>query len=382
MKIFYIYTALTTKGGADRVITEKANWLAEHGYDVTIVTDTQMGRQPVFPLSSKVRLIDFAIDFSKEYGHTFMVRIYMYLKLMRIYRRMLKALLMRERPDVVITTLGRDIDFIATINDGSIKIGEAHTTKCFIRNFHLLEKRNLIFKYLTKFFRWRMDRQINKLNALVVLASQHAGDWKCNVPIYVIPNSLPFYPDQYSTCENKHAIAVGRYNDAKGYDYMIAAWEIVHQRHPDWILDIYGSGELHDQVIGWIQEKKLTSTIIPHDPVDTIMEKYLESSICILSSRYEGFPMVLVESMACGVPVVSFDCPYGPQSIIRHNINGLLVEYLNTQSLADNICHLIEDDDLRKRLGACAKKDILCYTKDNIMEKLTNLFSELKNNQA
>ena len=77
MKITYIYTAVVTKGGADRVIVEKANWLAEHGYEITIVTDTQLCREPAFPLSSKVRCIDLAIDFSKEYGHSFPVRIWM-----------------------------------------------------------------------------------------------------------------------------------------------------------------------------------------------------------------------------------------------------------------------------------------------------------------
>ena len=146
MKIYYIYTALVTKGGADRVIAEKANWLAEHGHNVAIITDTQMGREPVFPLSQKVRLIDLAIDFSKEYGHGFLMRIVMYYKLMHQYRQKMTEVLMHERPDIVITTLGRDISFISKIKDGSKKIGEAHTTTHFIRNLHLLVQRNIIFR--------------------------------------------------------------------------------------------------------------------------------------------------------------------------------------------------------------------------------------------
>ena len=146
MKIYYIYTALVTKGGADRVIADKANWLAEHGHDIAIVTDTQLGREPAFPLSSKVKLIDLAIDFSKEYGHCFPVRIWMYYKLMRQYRKKMKALLRHDHPDIVISTLGRDISFITKLKDGSKKIGEAHTTKQFIRNFHLLENKNLRLK--------------------------------------------------------------------------------------------------------------------------------------------------------------------------------------------------------------------------------------------
>ena len=207
MKIYYIYTAIVTKGGADRVIAEKANWLADHGHEIAIVTDTQLGREPAFPLSPKVKLIDLAIDFSKEYGHCFLVRIWMYYKLMHQYRRKMKSLLMQDHPDIVITTLGRDISFITKIKDGSKKMGEAHTTKYFIRNFHLLESKNILFKYMTKYFRWNMDRQVSKLDALVVLTSQDKEDWEHLLPVYVIPNSYPFYPEYPSTCENKQAIS-------------------------------------------------------------------------------------------------------------------------------------------------------------------------------
>ena len=374
MKIFYVYTALTTKGGADRVITEKANWLAEHGYEVAIVTDTQMGRPPVFPLSLRVRLIDLAIDFSKEYGHNFLLRTIIYFKLMWIYRRKMTELLMEERPDIVISTLGRDIAFITKIKDGSKKIGEAHTTKHFIRNFHLLESRNIFFRYLTKYFRWRMDKQVGKLDSLVVLTQQHADDWKGLTPVCVIPNALSFYPKHTSSCENKKAIAVGRYNDAKGYDYLISAWNIVHHRYPDWILNVYGSGEYYEQVVLWIKEWNLEKSIILHEPTTHIMEKYQESSICVLSSRYEGFPMVLLEAMACGVPVVSFDCPYGPRNIIHHEVDGLLVEYLNTHALAENISNLIEHESLRKQLGKNARNNIVRFSRENVMKMWENLF--------
>ena len=381
MKIFYIYTALITKGGADRVITEKANWLSEHGHDVAVVTDTQMGCPPVFPLSSKVRLIDFAIDFNREYGHNFLVRTIIYFRLMRIYRKKMSDLLMSERPDIVISTLGRDISFLTKIKDGSKKIGEAHTTKFFIRNFHLLEERNLLFKFLTKYFRWSMDRQVGKLDALVVLTEEHRNDWTQDIPIYVIPNSLSFVPERASTCTNKKVIMVGRYNNSKGYDYLIPAWSLVHQKHPDWVLNVYGSGELRDQVIQWINDYQLEETIILHEPTDNIMEKYLESSICVLSSRYEGFSMVIAEAMSCGVPCVSFDCPHGPRTIIANGEDGLLVEYLNTKALADGICKLIEDENLRIQFGCRAKQNIQRYSQEKVMEQWHQLFKSLKNDE-
>ena len=172
---------------------------------------------------------------------------------------------------------------------------------------------------------------------------------------------------------------VGRYNDAKGYDYLIPAWEIVHERHPDWILNVYGSGELHDQVVEWIRDRQLEDTIILHEPVDDIMDKYMESSICVLSSRYEGFSLVILEAMACGVPVVSFDCPHGPRNIIMHGEDGLLVEYLNSQALADGLCQLIENEELRKRFGSNARKNIRRFSQDTIMSQWDSLFHKLIN---
>ena len=377
MKIYYIYTAIVTKGGADRIIIEKANWLAEHGHEIAIVTDTQLGREPAFPLSPKVKLIDLCVDFSKEYGHGFGVRIWMYYKLMRQYRKKMKSLLMHDRPDIVISTLGRDISFITKIKDGSKKIGEAHTAKRFIRNFHLLEEKNVLFKYLTKYFRWNMDRHVNQLDALVVLTDDHKPDWGNNLPIYVIPNMLPFYPETVSTCENKQAIMVGRYNNAKGYNYLIDAWSKVYQKYPDWVINVFGSGEYEEDVRRWINEKGLQKVIIMNKPTDNIIEEYLKSSIYVMSSVYEGFALVLLEAMACGVPCVSFDCPHGPRNVIINGEDGLLVNYLDTKALADSICMLIENKEIRKEMGKKGRQNVLRFSREAIMSQWMELFKLL-----
>ena len=378
MKVLYIYTALLTKGGADRVLTEKANYLAEHGYDVGIITDSQMGRPPVFPLSSMVKLINLDIDFAKEYGHSFPVRIYMYFKLMRQYKRAMKTVIERERPDIIISTMGRDLDFLTDICGCASIIGEAHTTKKFLRNFHLLEQKGLFYRLLVRYWRSKMDKNVKKLDAIVLLTKEDAESWSGLTKTVVIPNSLPFYSERQSDLISKQAIVVGRYNNAKGYEYLVNAWKIIHDYFPDWIVNIYGSGEEQEHVRNMIYDNNMQDTMIMNEPTDNIMEKYLESSICIVSSRYEGFSMVLLEAMACGLPCVSFDCPYGPRNIIHNGEDGFLVEYLNVEKLAQQVCALMESHDLRKAIGLRAHGNIQRFSKENVMKEWMALFNSVK----
>lgn len=377
MKVTYIYTALVTKGGADRVITNKANWLAEHGYDVMIVTDTQMGRAPVYKLSDKVKLYDLAIDFSQEYGHTLLIRAWWYFKLMRKYRKKMTELLLARKSDVVITTLGRDLDFITRINDGSVKIGESHIARYFSRNFHLLEQKGALHKIIAKIWRKKQEKDVSRLNALVLLTEEDAKSWKGVTNTFVIPNPTPFYPKDSSTCESHKAICVGRLNEQKGYEYLIDAWAIVSKQYPDWILNAYGSGEIKDKLQSRIDERGLSNKLILNDPTSQIIEKYLESSLYVMSSRYEGFPMVLLEAMSCGLPCVSFNCPNGAKDLIENGENGFLVDYLDVQKLAEAICELIENESLRKQFGQNAKANVKRYLPDSIMLLWVELFKSV-----
>ena len=377
MHILYIYTEISIKGGTDKVLVEKANYLVNRGYKVTIVTETQMNRPISFKLDSNIRHIDIGLDFNKQYSLPTIKRLFFYLSLMREYKKRLRRAIAELKPDIIITSMGRSLSLLSKIHDTSKKIGEAHTTKEHLRSLHILEQRGGLFLIVARYMRWKMCRCAQKLDALVLLTEKDAEDWQGISHTYVIPNPISFYPKEPAKLENKQVIMVGRFNDAKGYDYLIPAWEKVYQRHPDWVLNVYGSGELHDNVEKWIKERNLEKSILLHNPVDNIMDKYLESSICVISSRYEGFSLVIVESMSCGVPVVSFDCPHGPRSIIKNGEDGFLVEYLNIDALSDGICNLIEDYSLRKEMGTIARYNVLRFSKDTVMSNWIVLFDKL-----
>lgn len=378
MKIIYAVECVNMTGGYDRIIIEKANYLAEHGYEVIIVVSYHGDVKPYYDISKKVRLIDLNINFFTQYNHKLLIRAVIYFNLMRRYRKALTELLYSERGDIVITTLGREIDFITDINDGSAKIGESHIAKEYVRNLHLMEQRGLVYRMIAKHWRRKLDKKVRKLDALVLLTQHDADSWIGITKTIVIPNSLPFYPQQASTCDNKQVIFVGRFNEQKGLEYLIKTWESVYQRHKDWTLHMYGQGEQEGVLSILIREAGLGEVVIVHQPTRQILKKYLESSIFLLTSRFEGLPMVLIEALACGLPIVSFNCPWGPADIIKDGEDGFLVEYLNTDEAAQKVCQLIEDTELRKTMGANARVNVQRYRRDAIMRQWMGLFDSLK----
>ncbi|MDR1764351.1 MAG: glycosyltransferase family 4 protein [Dysgonamonadaceae bacterium] len=381
LKIVYLLPGgIYSPGGTDRITILKANYFSEvMGYDITIVTTEQMGRPVFFPLSEKVRQCHLDIGIHINFGKENYIQkcISRFLKT-RQYRRELKKLLYSLKPDITVSTLGLDIDFLNSFDDGSIKIGELH----FPGNFRQQMARKLsdafIPNLVAKIRTQNMKRACKQLSRLVVLTNEEKECWADSRNIEVIPNALSYYPPSVSTCKNRKAIAVGRLAYEKGFDMLIDSWKKVHERFPDWELNIFGGGDQRENLQNQIIANNLDGVVHLHEPVKDILDRYLEHSMFLFPSRYlEALPMVLLEAESCGLPLAAFDAPCGPKDIIAEEKNGFLIKTGDIDALSEKICTLIESDELRKTMGSAAREHSLLYNEEAVMKQWITLFNSL-----
>ena len=381
MKILFITPSLYIPGGVERVLTMKMNWLARHtDWDINVCLTDGMGKEPYYPLDHRIKVYNLNIGFEELWSLPFYRKVPVYLWKQRLYRKKLGALLETLRPDITDSLLRREINFLCSLRDGSAKVGELHVNRKNYRNFESHET-NFLKEAFSKMWMEMLLRQLKRLDRFVVLTQEDAENWPEVPHVEVIPNPMERMASTPCHSERKRVIAVGRYSYQKGFDLLIEAWKSVHQRHPDWTLCVYGGGDTapYERML---KEWALTDCVHLNGPTTEIEKEFLDSSLFVLSSRFEGFPMVLIEALGYGMPIVSFSCPCGPRDCLENGVNGWLVPTGDTNALADRICWMIEHPEERKAMGQQAYLTAQRYHLDAIMPRWVELFKEVARHKS
>ena len=373
MKIIYCIACTSHSGGMERVLANKVNYLARHGYEIVVVTTDQRGAQPFFLLESGIRNIDLGINYDENNDKSFLNKLLHYPLKQYRHKKRLKAVLMTERPDVTVSMFNNDTDFIPSIKDGSAKVLEIHFSK-----FKRLQYGRKGLWKLADWWRSKQDEKtVRKFDRFVVLTEEDKAYWGDLPNIMVIPNAISGIPAETALLENKKVIAVGRYAYQKGFKRLVDAWHLLASRFPDWKLDIIGDGEerplLEQRIHFYGLDRQVTLT----RPTKEIDKAYMEASILASSSRYEGLPMVLLEAQSFGLPIVAFQCKCGPKDIVSDGINGYLVPEGDIAGMTQRLETLMKDETLRKRMGLKAKESALRFNEETIMKKWMNTFQTL-----
>lgn len=373
MKIIYCIAGTYNSGGMERVLANKANYLVNKGYDVAVVTTEQRSRTPFFMLDKRILCYDLNVNYEENNGRSFLNKLLCYPFKQRRHKRRLTNLLLQLKADIVVSMFCNDASFLYKIKDGSKKVLEIH----FCRYKRLQRARRGIWKFADLYRSWEDMRIVEKYDRFVVLTHEDKNNWGTISNIEVIPNALSFSCAEVAPLINKRVIAVGRYDYQKGFDYLIDAWKIVYRIHPEWTLDIIGGGEWKQRLQKQIDEYGLKDCICLKSPTNHIEAEYLQASILVMSSRYEGFGMVLLEAQSVGLPVISFACKCGPRDIITDGEDGFLVPEEDVKVMADRILVLMDNEILRNHMGQIAQRNSQRFSEEVVMAKWERLFQQL-----
>jgi glycosyltransferase involved in cell wall biosynthesis len=370
-----------TVGGTVRTVTNQANTLAAAGHDVELVSVWRQREQPAFRIDPRVRLhplLDTTGD-TPAWRRRLQLRAQgrpsrlvpraevRYDRFNRLTDRRLLRYLRSLDGGVLVTTRPALNLLAARFAPASVvTVGQEHL-------HHARHKPELARE---------LDRRYRNLDALCVLTAADESDYRrvlagSGVRVARIPNSLAETDPARSPLDRPVVVAAGRLVRSKGFHTMIEAFAHVARAHPDWQLRIFGSGPERDRLRRLIENRRLSGNVRLMGVTDRLEEELAGASVFALSSRHEGFGMVLAEAMSHGVPVVSFDCPVGPREVVTDGHDGLLVPLGDIAGLAAALNRLVEDPALRRDLGGNAAVSARRYSAEVIGPQWEALFTDL-----
>ena len=378
MRILIIHRSFALVGGAERVITDKANYLAKEGHQLMLVSYEQ-GEHPLpYELHPSVQYRDLDCRFFTLSKYSAPKHLYQYFRLKKQFRNNLHSVVHEFKPEVVVlasdwqTLMGA---VIYSVNPVPV-IAEFHNTYDYVMR-KVGTSEGWLKSKLTQLYYRQAIKSLGKCAQLVTLTEGDAKCWRQHFNnVTVIPNPLTFYPDVIDDISKEHGriIFVGRFNHEKRIDRLITAFSMIADKYPDWHVDIFGEGNEKDNLLKQILSMDLEGRVVIHEPTSAIYDEYKRSEMLVLCSEHEAYSLVLVEAMSCGVPCVSMDCPCGPREIIKDGVNGLLSKDGDVEDLSAKIEWMIIHDDKRVVMGRNARDYAATRKQSVVMKEWENLY--------
>ena len=372
MKVLYLTDQIFLHGGVEKVLSQKANYHADVlGDEVTVVTYRQQNRKAVYAFSDNIKLIDLAVDYeiAKSYFHPYN------LKKMPRHFSSLKKILKDIQPDVIIScNFGPDFYFLPSLEKQIPKIKEFHSSRFFYYGSAPNSKKQLLHRFN------RITEQ--KYHQLVVLNASEQQFYQ-NKQIAVIPNPAEISGER-TEVSCKKIIAAGRISPVKNFGDLIEAFASLTKVFPDWELHFFG-----EDYVGTQEQLELKINTyglqnqIKFKGISSDLKKEMQNySIYAMTSETECFPMVLLEALTVGMPVVSYDSPTGPQHILTNGEDSFLVPYKNLDIFTEKLKQLMQNENLRREMGQKGIENVQRFSIEKVMEQWRNLITSLITKKA
>lgn len=379
MRFLFVIKSFAQVAGVERVMSDKMNYLASIGHHIMLVTYEQGNHPLIFELHPNIKHRDIDCRFFILLKMSLIKRIFKSLIMKRKFYKQIKTIIVDFEPDAIISpTYPLDIiGELASAKGHSKLIIESHMA--YVQALKEYSKlRSRLGSIIAKLYDKHTLRLLRKCDCLVVLTQGDCNFWSQFIPqVKVLPNPLTSYPEKINDVpkDKYRVISIGRLTSIKRFDRLIDAFAMICNNNPNWHIDIYGDGSDKDMLISQISKLGLDNFVIIHPPTNDIYTEIKKSQFLVMTSESEGFPLVLIEAMACGIPCLSFDCPYGPGEIIEHNKTGLLAVNGDVSDLANKMQYLMMNPDIIEEMSKEARVSASKYKKETVMKAWEKLYS-------